>query len=449
TFNQELANLYYRTGNVKLSMQTYLDYLTEPDVNMQTLYNALQRMLDEEKDHLMLQEFLYERIQKKDDPLYTELLVWDFIQLKDYDGAFIQVKAIDKRYKENGKRIYDLAEVAKNEKDYDVAIKCYQYIVDVKDRESPYYYSAKSAMLTCRRLKIEETNYYTQKDIDDLKSYYLQFLEDYARKDIKAADVTKEFARLEALYNHNVDTAIALLEEIMSWQSITQSKKSEIKLDLGDYYLIRGDVWEATLIYSQVDKAMKDEPIGEEARFKNAKLAYYRGDFNLAQGQLDVLKAATSELVANDALQLSVFITDNLGLDSVLEPMLLFAKADLFIFQNKTSDAVNTLNVLQKNFPGHKLTDDVDFMRYKIDLKNNNIDSAIAHLENIRQNFAFDLLADDAIFKLAEIYQYFKKDNENAKLCYEQIILNYKDSLYINEARKRFRELRGDKLDVN
>lgn len=446
SFLAELGNMYFRMGEKKSAMQTYLDYITEPDATIQTAYNGFQRMLDTEEDHALLQELVYERIQKKDDPIYSELLIWDFTQLKDYGGAFIQAKALDKRFKENGKRIYDLGEIAKNEKDYDAAIQCFQYIVDTKTNESPYYYSAKSAVLTCRRLKIEETNYFTQNDIHELKTFYLNFIEEYGRKDNKAADVLREYARLEALYSHRVDSAIKILEQVTEWPLITSQYRSQVKLDLGDYYLMSGDVWEATLLYSQVDKAMKDEPLGEEARFKNAKLAYYRGDFSLAQGQMEVLKAATSELVANDALDLSVFITDNLGLDSVLEPMNLFATADLQVFQNDIPQAIETLQLLSKKYPAHKLTDDIYFMRYKIDLKQNEIDSAIAHLEYIRQNYAYDLLADDAIFKLGEIYQFFKKDLENAKLCYEQIVLNYNSSLYVNEARKRFRELRGDKL---
>jgi tetratricopeptide (TPR) repeat protein len=430
-------------------MQTYLDYLLEPSANIQSVYNGLEKMLDAESDHMLLQELVYERMQKKEEVVYSELLIWDLIQLKDYDGAFIQAKALDKRLRENGKRLFDLGEITKNEKQYDAAITCFQYIVDTHPKDAPYYYNAKSAILACRRLKIEETNNYTQNDIDELKEYYQYFIDEYPRNDNKAAEVMRDYARLEALYDHNVHAAITKLQDIITWPSLTSQTRNEVKLDLGDYYLISGDVWEATLLYSQVDKAMKDEPLGETARFKNAKLAYYRGDFALAQGQLEVLKAATSELVANDALELSVFITDNLGLDSVLEPMHLFAQTDLFIFQNKLDEAEATLQLLEKKYPAHKLADDIEFLRYAMAMKRNLTDDAILHLENIRQNYAYELLADDAIFKLGEIYQYIKGDVEKAKLCYEQIILNYSNSLYVNEARKRYRLLRGDKLNAN
>lgn len=446
SFANELANLYYRNGELSTALELYINYAQEDPNNFANTVASLQRILDEESDHLLLQEKLYARIQKKDDPILIELLVWDFVQLKDFESALIQTKALDKRLKENGRRVFDLAVSATDEKEYDAAIDCYNYIVQIGP-QSPYYFMARNGILDCRWAKITETTYYTQADIDDLKNNYVNFLKEYNRSDYRAASVTEDLAKLEAFYNNNVDEAITLLENVLSWAALNIAQKSEFKITLGDLYLISGDVWESTLLYSQVDKSMKDEPIGEMARFKNAKLAYYRGDFNLAQGQLNILKASTSELVANDALKLSVFITDNLGLDSVIEPMVLFAQADLLLFQNNIEGCEQTLSTLLETYPGHKLTDDVYFVKYQIAIKNRQMDSAVQYLEYIRKNYAFDLLSDDAVFYLGEIYQNYYKDSEKAMACYEELIVQYKDSLFVNEARKRFRLLRGDKLN--
>ena len=445
TFNYEVAGLYYRSGDLELSVDTYLKYYIENDQNADSkTKSALSRILDEEKDHVLLQEKLFDLIQKgKEELLYTELLIWDYIQLKDFEGAFIQTKALDKRNKENGERVFELSETARLEGEFDAAIEGYEYIIS-KGINSPYYFSSKNGILVCRRDKIFKTNSYSQNDINELKLSYTAFLSEYTKQDMRGATVTDDLAKLEAFYSHNIDEAIRLLEPVVQWPQLSANDRSRLKLDLGDFYLIKGDVWEATLLYSQVDKAMKDEPLGEEARFKNAKLAYYRGDFSYAQGLLDVLKAATTELVANDALKLSVFITSNLGLDSIVEPMILFANADLLLFQNKLNEAVVTLDSITTLFPAHQLTDDLLFIKAEIALKKQNINEAVVLLEEVRSSYSYDLLADDAIFKLAEIYQYDLKEIEKAKLCYEQIILNYKDSLYVNEARKRFRQLRGD-----
>ena len=448
SFNYELGGMYYRAGNLDLSIETYLDYYAENDKSaMSKTTAALSRILDEEKDHTLLQEKIFERIQKnQNEILFTELLIWDYIQLKDFDGAFIQAKALDKRNKENGERVFDLAETAKIEGAYDNAIEGYNYII-AKGKNFPYYFSSKNGILNCRKDKIFKTNSYSDVDISELKSSYTDFLQEYLKNDFRAATVTADLAKLEAFYIHDIDRAIEILEPVVEWPALNISDRSKIKLDLGDFYLISGDVWEATLLYSQVDKAMKDEPLGEEARLKNAKLAYYRGDFKYSQGMLDVLKAATSELVSNDAMKLSVFITENLALDSVSEPMELFAKADLMVFQNKIKEAVIILDTLDARYPAHKLADDILFLKSTIALRQKDITTAVAYLETIRENYTYELLADDAIFKLAEIYQYDFKDLEKAKLCYEQIILNFKDSLYANEARKRFRALRGDNLN--
>ncbi len=443
SFNSELANLYYRTGEYRRSMELYIDFAQEDPGRINSVTNGLQRMLDTEANHALLQEILYARIQQKDDPLLVEILVWDFIQQKDFASAFLQVKALDKRLRENGERVYDLGETARAEKDYDAAISCYQYVID-KGEQSPYYYMSRNGVLNCRRTKIFETNVYTREDLLALKQDYLQFLSDYNRSDYRSAFVTSELAQLEAFYLYDVDQAIERLEPVVQWQRLLPAQASELKLVLGDLYLISGDVWEATLTYSQVDKAMKDEPLGEEARFRNAKLAYYRGDFALAQGQLNVLKSATSELVANDALKLSVFITENLGLDSVAEPMELFAAAELMFFQNRNNDALAVLKSLEEAYPGHELLDDNYYLRFRIAMKEQNPEQAAEYLENIRQNLAYGLLADDAVFALGELYEEQLNKPEEAKLCYEQIILQYTDSVYVTEARKRYRRLRGD-----
>ncbi len=446
SYNYELANLYYRTSQYRRSMETYVEHLLEQPGRFNNICNGLERMLTDDSGHMMLQEIIYARIQNNNDPILIDLLVWDFVQQQDFASAFLQVKALDKRFKEDGERVIELAEVAQDEKDYDAAISCYNYVAE-KGSSSPYYYVARNGLLNCRRAKITETNVYTKYDLLSLKADYLQFLDDYNRADYRAAFISSELAKLDAFYLYYVDSAIARLEQVITWQRLNPSQLAEFKLVLGDLYLISGDVWESTLIYSQVDKAMKDDPLGEDARFRNARLAYFKGDFALAQGQLDVLKAATSELVANDALKLSVFITSNLGLDSVAEPMEMYANAELLYFQNRSEAALQKLQELEKAYPGHPLTDDNYYLRFQIAMKMQQTDDAVAALEYIRENQAFGLLADDALFALGQLYELQLNDPEKAKLCYEQIILQYKDSIYIAQARKQYRRLRGDTIN--
>jgi TolA-binding protein len=206
-------------------------------------------------------------------------------------------------------------------------------------------------------------------------------------------------------------------------------------------------VWDAQLLYTQVDKDFLDEPIGEEARFKNAKLSYYKGEFEWAQAQLNILKGATSEMISNDAIALSVFITDNSGMDSVTTPLQMYSRADLLLFRHKYNDAVNTLDSLKKEFPEHELMDDVLFEKGMIYLQTKDYQKAIEFFTQVDENYSTDLLADDALFKMADIYENQLHDKDKAMTLYKNIMTKYPGSLYVIEARKRFRALRGDNVN--
>ncbi len=256
----------------------------------------------------------------------------------------------------------------------------------------------------------------------------------------------KELADLESFSLHNINSAIALCNEIIAMPGVNQQLKNQTKLSLGDFYLIDGDVWESTLIYSQVDKDEKDSPLGEEARFRNARLAYYKGDFDWAQTQLEALKGSTSELISNDAINLSVFIIDNLGMDTVEEPMQMYAKAELLLYQNKDEQARGTLDTITYLYPGHALFDDIEYLKAQLYVKRKEFDKAIPLLEDIIKNYKEDLKGDDATYLLGKIYEEHLNDKAKAMEYYKTIITDYNSSLLVIDARKRYRLLRGDNL---
>lgn len=446
SFNYELANLYARKGDIPSMVRAYLDYLEEDNRFMNNVQNALQRHLDDDDDFDELQAQLYERIQRSpNDSRWSEVLIWNFIQLEDYESAFTQVKALDRRENDNGTRIYNFAVMARVEEAWDACIQAFNHLVR-KGPDNIYYFNARNGVLNARRAKILSTNSYSEEDLQTLKNDYESFLLDYNRRDARAAATHRDLAYLQAFYIHDLEQAIALLEKVMDWPGIRAVDKAEVKLDLGDYYLMAGEIWEASLLYSQVDKSMKDEPLGEEARFKNARLSYYNGDFDWAQGQLTVLKASTSELVANDALRLSVFITENLGLDSSTAAMQWYSRADLLAFQNRHEESIKTLDSLQEGFPGHFLADDIIWLRANIAQKERDYEAAALLLETIRTDHSFDILADDALYNLGELYEFHLNQPDKAMECYQSIMLDHKDSVFVVEARKRFRALRGDDL---
>ena len=217
-------------------------------------------------------------------------------------------------------------------------------------------------------------------------------------------------------------------------------------MELGDIYILTGEVWEAALIYGQVEKQFANEPVGQEAKFKNARLSYFQGDFDWAKAQLDVLKASTSQLFANDALNLRLLISDNLQNESDTSALRIYSRADMLLFKNQPENALITLDSINKQFPSNSLADDILMAKAKIYLKQNNFTSATSELQKIINDYSFDLWGDDALFMLAELYENNLKDNEKAKTYYQKIITDFPGSLYVVEARKRFRALRGDNI---
>jgi tetratricopeptide (TPR) repeat protein len=211
--------------------------------------------------------------------------------------------------------------------------------------------------------------------------------------------------------------------------------------------LLQGDVWEASLLYSQVEKAYKNEPIGQEAKFRNSRLYYYKGDFQWAKAQLDVLKAATAKFISNDAMDLSLFISSNIGSDSLTTPLEMFSRADLLYFQNRFDDSQKVLDSIAFVFPDNDLADDIIYRKANIAYRTGNFAKAADFYNEVVTKYSEELLGDDSLFKLASIYQFNLGDNTKAMDAYQKLMTDFPGSVYVVEARKRFRTLRGDKVN--
>ena len=444
-FAYNLADLYRRKGTTDKMIHYYLLSLLNTPNRANSLKNLFQRYLGEE-DFEELQRQLYVMVQDHPEEVsYPELLQWVFIHKKDYTRALRQARALDRKYDENGSRIYEIGSIAQNAKDYDSAIRAYQYIIENKGPNTRFYISAKLQLLDCKRNKVTQNFDYTQDELIELEDEYESFLSEFG-KNSQTIFLVKDYAKFQALYLNNIDKAISLLEEVKSFGGVTPEVRSNIKIDLGDYYLIKGDIWEATLLYSQVDKAFKEGVLGERARYRNAMLSYYNGDFEWAQQQFNILKAATTKLISNDAIDMSVFIMDNLNLDTTALPLQLYAQAELLVYQNKYDEAFQALDRIEKDFPGHGLKDDLLYIKAQIYKRKKQYDLTELYLQDIIDNHSEEIRCDNAMMELAELYQNILGMPDKAKDLYEKIFLNFSDSTFAIEARKRFRILRGDDI---
>src|SRR5690606_10167244 len=290
------------------------------------------------------------------------------------------------------------------DKEFETAIDGFQYIVDEKGRNSSYYIEAKKGVLTTKRKQITNDPAYDKSALLELEADFIQFLEEFGSNSL-TAPIIIELAELQGYYIGETGRAVMTLSNLIQYKGINRFILANAKLDLADLHLISGDRWEATLLYSQVDKDFEEEILGQEARFRNARLSYYVGDFEWAQQQFNILKAATSKFIANDALDLSVFIMDNLGLDSTDVPLKKYAEADLLIFQNRFSDAQTLLNEIRVEFPEHKLEDDILYLEAQLLTKQRDYLAAVTKYLSIIERFPEEIRADNAMFALGELYE--------------------------------------------
>jgi tetratricopeptide (TPR) repeat protein len=445
SFSYQLGELFRKSGNEEKMIFHYLDALEGNALQLETIKTIFQRFLGDD-GHKEVQKQLYERIQKnQENIIYPELLAWLFVLKKDYSNAFRQLRAIDRRLNEDGNRVFNLAYTASFEQEFDIAIQAFDYIIQEKGRNSPYYLEAQKGRLNTIRKKISLQQGGDIEGLRLLESEFKNFLQEYG-SNAATAQIISELADLQAYYLNDLEAAIETLNGLLAYKSVNSYILANAKLNLGDFYLMKGDRWEATLLYSQVDKDFGDELLGQEARFRNARLSYFTGDFEWSQSQFNILKSSTSRFIANDAIDLSVFIMDNLGLDSTDRALKLFAEAELLIFQNRFDDAVSRLSDLRISFPDHKLEDDILFLEANIAKKKKEYSEAVALLEKIVEKYAEEVKADDALFSLGDIYENHLNDPDKARQYYERIMLEYSNSLLAIEARKRYRILRGDNI---
>lgn len=448
-FSFELADVYKTKGDKIAMINEYLDVLEMQDAYIEAVQNALQTSFGDEansEQNDLLKTELLKRIQKSPDKtIFSELLIWMQLQQKDFEGAFIQAKALDKRKRESGNRIMALAQLFTQNEDYDIASRAYQYVID-KGTSNPYYINARMELLNVKYQKIVSRNNYTTQELQELENEYRAAIAEF-RKPSNTAPLYKNLAHLLAFYIHKPNDAITVLNEIIQKSVLDSHTQAEFKLELADILLMSGDIWEASLNYSQVEKAFKYDEIGQEAKFRNAKIAYYTNDFKWAQAQLDVLKGATAKLIANDAMELSLLISDAIAIDTNEAPLMLFARADLLAFQNKDSLALLTLDSVSTLYPSHELADDILYKKAQIAIKHGEYNDAAVFYESILKNFPYSVLADDALFKLAELNENQFKNLDKAKELYQQLLENYSGSLYVVDARKHFRKLRGDNVN--
>ncbi|WP_396145334.1 tetratricopeptide repeat protein [Flavobacterium sp.] len=437
-FNYQMAVLYGQKGDTENMVEMFLTESYKTPQNIVPIQFQLSRFIQEDSKEIFnetLKKALLIRIQKTQDIFWNEYLSWFYVQMKEYGKAFIQQKAIYKRNPESFSNIVNLAQLAieekdtetakeifnfilVNTKDLDLQIKCNEYLMELKiSKAAPQEYPAILQELNTLLKQFGESPYTLS--LLKLKAHFITF-------NLKDAEKGK-----------------AILKNVLE-MPINRDQTAEIKMELADMFLFEEKFNQALIYYSQIESDANNSPIGQEANLKIAKTSYYKGDFKWANHQLEVLKSASTQLIANDALDLFLLISDNTVEDSTQVALKKFSRADYLLFQDKKQDALAAFQAIIKENKEDAI-EPVTLLRIgKIYETLGDIAAALANYKQIIDNFKECIYIDEALFFSAEIY-FQLNDAVMAQPLYEDIITNHEDSIYYVLAQKKYRKLRGDK----
>tara|TARA_R110001599_G_scaffold160515_1_gene348303 strand:- start:12578 stop:14413 length:1836 start_codon:yes stop_codon:yes gene_type:complete len=442
-FSLELANAYQLMNQKQEMVLEYLIFSKSQPQNLSYVKNSFQRALTEPEDLDTLETTLYEFIQKDaGNPIYNDLLVWTHLQQKNFSAALRQARALDRRLQNNAENIINVGLIAFRNQEYKTAQKAFDYVLD-EFPDSPSRNLASRYVLLADEEVVKETYPVDTTAIKSLIVKYQDYKESL-RDVFNIIDANRRVAHLYAFYLNEIPKAIEILTENVNQPVGKHKVIAESKMDLADIYLLNEEPWESILLYAQVERMFKDEPLGYEAKLKSAKLSYFKGEFELAQSHLDILKLATSREIANDALNLSILIKNNTVFDSTDVVMQEYANIELQLFQNQKNEAIAALNRMIEKYPNHSIIDEVYFLMAKTERELGHFDKALTALGVINEGHYYEILGDDALFLTGIILEDDLKNNEKAMEVYLQLLEKFKGSIFVSEARKRLRELRGD-----
>ena len=440
--NFQMARIYGEQGNIDKMYESYLELISKGKSSKSNVLRNIDTFISADplnENNIKLKKILLHRAQKNPDVLWNELLSWLFVQQKQYGSAFNQEKAIYKRADGSSlQRLEGLGNLALEDGANPEAKTIFEYIV--KNSNDPV--TGLNAQLHLIDIALMDAD---AKILAGVQATFEELLGIYGFQN-QTIQLQVAYANFLTFKKDSPEKAISILKESLQLP-LNRYGQAYIKLALGDILVFDKKFNEALIHFSQVQKSLKNDVLGQDARYKVAQTSFYKGDFDWALTQLKVLRGSTSQLIANDAMQLSLLISDNSLEDSTQTALKKYARADLLAYQNKRKEAIEALDDILLNHKGEKIEDEALLKQGELLVGQKDYDGAKFNYLKIIEFYGNDILADDAHFALAELYRTVFNDPEKAKAHYEKIIYNYQDSYYFPQARKNFRTLRGDSIN--
>ncbi len=443
-FWREIFVLQFKEKKYPELTATVLRLLDEKTTEMTEMQAYLQEPIQNQDLSNILQAELLKKIQvRPNEILYPEMLAWIYLQNKDFEGALVQNKALDKLQNTGGTRTYQLGEYAVNNEQIKVAIKCFDFII----RDFPasqYRFLAQQKIILLQENLVKNTYPIVKEDVRKLIADYRllsqsQFLNYF--------ELSMKVAELYGKYLNRPDSAIQILENSFASRGWPAVFKNRAKILLADMYILKDEPWEASLLYGQVEKDEVETLTGYEAKLKNAKVFYYKGEFELCEEQLDVLKMGTSRDISNDAIELSLLIQDIMAEDTTGYFLGKFADIDLLTFQGNYQASTDEIEKLTMTVSNAVVLEKLKYRLFKNFEATRQFPKALEVLDQIYKTKATDLYLDDALYFSGVIQAENLKNKEKAMEFFLQLIKEIPGSVFVADARKRLRILRGDALN--
>lgn len=440
-FNLQLAQLYGEQGNIEKMFVSYIDFAEANPIALSNIQRAITDFISEDgmqENNILFRKILLKKAQESPSLIWNELLSWLFVQQKDYKKAFLQEKAIYNRQPESLDRIGELALTAFNENDVEMAKEIFTFITQTA-QDTETLLEAHYNLLQLETKQTSPENY------QQIESRYQDLFKKFGLF-ASTLKIQIAYAHFLAFYMNDATKATTFLEKALELP-LTELQQAEVKLELGDILVLQEKFNEALIYFTQIQRTLKNSTISQQARYKVAQASYYKGDFKWAESQLKILKASTSQLIANDALDLKLVISDFKDEDSLQTALKLYAKADLLAFQNKKEAAILLLDKILAEHKTEPIVAQALFKQAQLYTELSKFEKAETNYETLIANYSTGILIDDAYFKLAQLYENTLNQPEKAKVFYEKIIFNHADSIYFVDARKHYRALRGDAIN--
>jgi tetratricopeptide (TPR) repeat protein len=443
-YNFQIAQIYGEQGYFKRMFESYINLVDKNDQYFTVVQRYTSKYITDDSENeinILFKKTLLRKSVSKPKDVWNVLLSWLFTQQKEYTKALIQEKALFKRKPGDLSSIFTIGKIAFEDTSFEASQQCFNFIIEKTNSKNELIDANLYLTKIAVAIKSPETEALFQ-------NIFKTFGKNTATLKIQVA-----YANFLTFSENKPNQANIVLTEALSYAS-SKFDKARVKLKLGDVLVFTSQFNKALIYFSQIQTQLKNHELGQEARFKVAQTSYFKGDFDWAKAQLKVLKSATTQLIANDAVALFLKISDNEPVDSIPSGLKQLANAELLAFQNKDDEALAELNRLFTKkevfinglIPGKVIYDDVLFFQAKLFIKQKNYAAAIESLSKIIATDNQGFLTDDVYFMMAEIYNNDLKNIEKALEYYQKIIFEHPSSIYLVDARKKYRKLRGDNL---